>query len=221
MHASFVPRPGERQASGSPDRAAIAAVVAVALCVSVTVMSVRTDVFRQFLAPLRPGRLLDLATGHGHFARIAHEIGWDVVAVDARDERMPMTDGIEWRVSDVREFPVDGYDVISNLGLMYHMDIESQVELYTRCAPTPMLLDTHHATRVEGTDGGYEGSWYREPGLTTSSWGNARSFWPTRPELLRLLADCGYESVWELLPSYLPDRTFYWCAPGPPTRGGD
>lgn len=46
----------------------------------------------------------------------------------------------------------------------------------------------------------YEGFWYPED---TSQWGasldNPRSFWPTRPSLLNLLADAGFSSVAEVL----------------------
>jgi hypothetical protein len=45
-----------------------------------------------------------------------------------------------------------------------------------------------------------------------SSWGNERSFWPTPDTLYRMLGERGYE-VMESRPWYLPDRTFFLCAP--------
>lgn len=80
--------------------------------------------FGSILSSQKPGRLLDLGTGHGRFAQAAKEMGWQVTAVDARGERFPWTGGIEWIVSDVRDFefgPGD-YDCVSFLGLFYHLD---------------------------------------------------------------------------------------------------
>jgi hypothetical protein len=166
-----------------------------------------------------PGRLLDLGAGHGAFSLIALELGWDVTAVDARTVRMPMTSGIRWIESDVRTFDVSGYDCIALLGLLYHLELPDQLDLLRRCAPTPTILDTHHSVRPSTTVDGYAGHFYREPGasaeelapIATASWGNTRSFWATREDLVRMLHDCGYRSVFAEEPAYRPDRSFYLC----------
>lgn len=64
--------------------------------------------FRQILRPLRPGRLVNLGTGHGKFAMLAEGLGWEVTGVDARTQRLPQSNTIEWVESDVRRFPLDG-----------------------------------------------------------------------------------------------------------------
>lgn len=201
------------------------------MAITVTVLSVecernaplgepRLDVVRSLLAPLRPGRLLDVATGHGLFALLAHELGWDVTAMDARTERMPAMPGIQWIQGDVRTFDVSGYDVIMILGLLYHLDIDDQVDLLRRCAGTPLILDTHVALKPAGSRSGYRGSVFLEvPDLPpedherceTASWGNKESWWTTQEELLRLLRDVGYRWTFPLTPSIRPDRTFYYC----------
>ena len=132
---------------------------------------------------------------------------------------MPMTEGIRWVQEDARTVDVSGYDCIAVLGLFYHLGLVDQRELLRRCAGTPMILDTHHALRSTVVVDGVEGRMFREPGttqeelaqVTTASWGNPESFWPTQAELLRMLDEAGYRTVLALQPPILPDRTFYLC----------
>lgn len=180
----------------------------------------REAIFRRHLATLRPGRLLDLATGHGKFAVIARNLGWEVTAMDVRDVRFPSVPGIRWVVGDVRTFDVSGYDVISNLGLLYHLELDDVISLIERCAPTPMILDTHVSLRANRRERGYKGHLFREvssddpeemASTATAAWGNLVSFWPTEKALLRMLRRGGYSDVYRLSPRYEADRTFYWC----------
>lgn len=179
----------------------------------------RLATFRHILAALPPGRLVDLGAGHGAFSLIGQELGWEVTAVDARTERMPMVDGIRWVQEDVRTFDVGGYDCIAILGLLYHLGLDDQRALLRRCAGTLTIVDTHHALTAKVTVDGWAGRFFDEPGATTeeiarvptASWGNAESFWPTRPELIRMLHEAGYSTVLALEPPIMPDRTFYLC----------
>lgn len=174
----------------------------------------RVEVCRSILAPLRPGRLLDLGCGHGKFSLMASSMGWEVTGVDARTERMPEDENIEWVQSDVREFEIGHYDCILLLGLLYHLPVEDQLPLLRKCSEAAPLtiLDTHVAGdgKLHKREG-YLGTLYKEPGLTTSSWGNQTSFWATYPELLRMLRDTGFSHVAPVLPPYTEDRTFYIC----------
>lgn len=180
----------------------------------------RLDVVRSLLAPMRPGRVLDIATGHGKFALLAHELGWDVTAMDVRTARMPTRPGITWTQGDVRTFDVSGYDLIMILGLLYHLDMDDQIDLLQRCSGTPLILDTHVALKVTGSRSGYQGKVFLEvPELAaedhercdTASWGNKESWWTTQDELLRLLRDVGYRWTFPLTPSMSADRTLYYC----------
>jgi hypothetical protein len=179
----------------------------------------RLATFRQILGVMPPGRLLDLGAGHGAFSLIGLDLGWDVTAVDARTERMPMTDGIRWIEADARNVDVTGFDCIAILGLLYHLGLDDQLALLRRCAGSPTILDTHHALHAAVTVNGWEGRIFKEPGSTpeelarvpTASWGNPESFWPTQPELLRMLHEAGYQTVLVLEPPILPDRSFYLC----------
>lgn len=174
----------------------------------------RVEVCRSILAPLQPGRLLDLGCGHGKFSLLASSMGWEVTGVDARTERMPEDKNIEWVQSDVRMFEIGRYDCILLLGLLYHLPAEDQLSLLRKCSRAAPLtiLDTH----VAGEDKlhkreGYLGTLYKEPGLATSSWGNETSFWATYPELLRMLRDAGFSHVAPVMPPYTEGRTFYIC----------
>jgi SAM-dependent methyltransferase len=192
----------------------------------------RPAMFRSILSSQKPGRMLDLGAGHGRFAQLAQDMGWDVTAVDARGERFPRTQGIEWIVSDVRtfEFGPGDYDCVSVLGLFYHLDLADQLELLRKCSGTFTLLETHVAVEAETTEGGYEGKIYVEapPTVTDeqlrsapqSAWGNRQAFWPTEDGLLKMIRDSGFSFVAPVRPFYYADRgrymsnrTFYLCYP--------
>lgn len=142
-----------------------------------------------------------------------------MTAVDARTERMPMTEGIRWIQSDVRTVDVADYDCIAILGLLYHLELKDQLDLLRRCAGTPTILDTHHALHSAITIDGWQGRIFVEADVTpqelaeipTASWGNPESFWATEPELVRMLHESGYRTVLALQPPILPDRNFYLC----------
>jgi hypothetical protein len=178
--------------------------------------------FKALLGLFPPGRLLDLAAGHGLFSVTAQEMGWRATAVDARTERMPMTPGIDWVQHDVRTYDVSGFDVIALLGLLYHLELPDQLDLLRRCSGTVTILDTHHSNRPTHVEQGYAGHTFTEVAkdqeeriaeTATAAWGNLTSFWATQPDLVRMLQDCGFETVLALVPPNSPDRTFYLCLP--------
>lgn len=176
----------------------------------------RLEVFRSLLGSISGERLLDLGCGHGKFSVAAAEMGWSVVGVDARTERMPGDGRVEWVQSDVREYSVEGFDVISVIGILYHLDQPSQMDLLRRCAASGAsvtILDTRVGLKQKANEGGYRGERYREPGLTTSSWGNDVSFWPTEESLIRMARDAGFSLVAPVRPPRTEYRTFYLCYP--------
>jgi len=171
----------------------------------------RLAIFRSLLAPIAPGRYLDLGTGHGKFALIAHDLGWDVTAVDARKERMPMTPGIRWELSDVRDYEIGEFDCVAILGLLYHLELNDQIDVLRRASRSQLVIvDTHYALSAKVEVSGIQGQWFEEK-LTepTASWRNERSFWPTKPHLLDIMYGSGYSFVWELAPPYHENRNFF------------
>lgn len=182
----------------------------------------RIAIFKSILKPFSPGRLVDLGAGHGKFSVAAQELGWAVTAVDARTVRMPMTEGIEWIESDVRDFDPSSYDCICVLGLFYHLTLEDQLALLGKCAGTLTILDTHVAGRVDVSLAGYKGHYFEEvPGATVqernaspaASWGNETSFWPTEESFIRMARDRGFSQVSAVSPPHAKNRTFYVLYP--------
>lgn len=171
----------------------------------------RVEIVRDLLVRLPPGRLLDLATGHGTFALVAQGLGWDVTAVDARTTRMPATEGVKWIQADVREFPIGGFDVVTVFGLLYHLDLEAQLDLLSRCHPALTLIDTHVSSRPTTILDGYLGHYFEEEQEDPrASWGNPVSFWPTEESLCRMLFEAGFSAVHKVEPPPVTaDRTFY------------
>ena len=179
--------------------------------------------FRQMLGTFPVGSMIDLGSGHGMFAQRAADQGWRVTALDARGDRYPEDSRIDWRVGDVRDADLGGFDVIACLGLFYHLTIDDQLDLLARASGTPIVLDTHVANEQPVpmrlsepvTMHGYTGRLYTEPDQTTNSpasWGNAKSFWPRTRALHRMLDAQGYD-VLTATPWYLPSRTFFLCLP--------
>lgn len=183
-------------------------------------------IFLEILQRFSPGRMLDIGTGHGLFARLAADCGWEVTAVDARETRFPNDARIRWVHEDVRTFDVSGYDVLSCLGLWYHLTLDDQLDIVNRAQGTPLILDTHFAllrwqdhgktrdvlTRRLVKDRGYEGRLYDESELqdrSTASFHNTQSFWPTEASLRAQLRAAGYDIIEDVRPDIGRDRRFF------------
>jgi hypothetical protein len=189
--------------------------------------ALRIALFTDLLGRFRRGRLVDLGAGHGIFARVAADLGWEVTAVDARDERFPDDPRVTWVRSDVRACvgqELDA-DVVACLGLWYHLTLADQLALAACCAPRPLILDTHlgmpsdddhplHHRRLSRlrTLDGFQGRLYSEQqgGVRgTAAFGNDQSFWPTAASLERQLLEAGYDVVEQVSPAVATDRRFY------------
>lgn len=167
---------------------------------------------------VRPGRrLLDLGAGPCVFARRARDAGYEVTAVDGRTERVPWDelDGIAFVESDVRDVDVSGYDVISILGLLYHLTAHEQEQLLARCCyGATVIVETQvHDPQVVPpaaepwghalvTEGPYEGVIYPENANAMASIGNPTSFWHTEASLLLLFENAGYDRVVIVAPGH-------------------
>jgi hypothetical protein len=182
----------------------------------------RMATYRHILSLMPSGSLLDLGAGHCKFAIIARDKRYSVTAVDARDERVPYKDlgTIVFSKSDVRQFPVRGYNVILMLGLLYHMTLADQRDLLRRASTSITVIDTQlrdaNVKPTSSSDGWherlvreqeYEGVQFRENEKNPiGGVGNAYSFWHTRESLLRLLEASGYSKTVVIQPPY---RTKY------------
>lgn len=198
-------------------------------------------IFEAILAPLAPGKLLDLGAGKGNFSMSAASFGWEVTAVDVRTVRWPEADSesrpeaaallesIRFVQSDIREFTIERneYDLICILGLLHHLEVPDQVALIRKCAGTPLLIDTRIASAEIDSFGDYRGMLIKEHGETreerdevaTASWGNETSFRHTEESLTRLLRDCGYPVVFQARPPHRREYTFYFALPRAAEKG--
>ena len=171
-------------------------------------------------------RILDLGCGEGVYAIEAGLRGAEVVAVDARTERMAEgadcaarhgLSNVSFRQEDVRGVSPDThgeFDVVYCLGLLYHLDgpdLFSLLErIYELCGDALMvdtLVSLKGGTEVAHRNSVYEGERHREHDDHDSdvvrrsrvlrSIDNTFAFRPTRASLVRALHDVGFSSVLE------------------------
>lgn len=176
--------------------------------------------------PLDQVRILDLGCGDGVYAIEAGLSGAQVVALDARTERMAVgaacalrhgLTNITFLEGDVRRVRLathGEFDVVYCLGLLYHLDIPDVLDLlenlYQVCAGF-LVVDTWVTTarepRAHRDARSYDGIRVREHedddppavrrGALLKSIDNSMSFHFTRPSLFRALHDVGFSSVFE------------------------
>ena len=179
------------------------------------------------LEPPEGKTLLDLGAGHGKISKMARSYGYGVTAVDARSVRFPKRRGdITWTVADVSKYEIKFFDVILMLGLLYHLPLDRQLNLLTRCALNckQLIIDTHVCLEDNPdkilTPEGYEGWVYHEAdtiaGLKNrppAAFNNTDSFWPTPDALERMCLDFGFSSVVRHEPRHAKDRIFFLVTP--------
>lgn len=187
------------------------------------VMQVTRDLSLQAFDTLR---ILDLGCGEGVYAIEAGLRDADVVALDARTERMDLgvacaarhgITNVRFVQEDVRRVTRQAYgefDVVYALGLLYHLDapdvfsvLENIYELCTRMVVVDTIMSLTGESGVEWRGRVYRGQRCREHGDDDSnevrrsrvlrSIDNTFSFRLTRESLVRALQDVGFTSVFE------------------------
>jgi hypothetical protein len=195
------------------------------------------SVFRSILAPMKPGRLLDLGAEKPGFAVTATHLGWQVTAVGALstdpaaevEESDPdlahLAQAITWVPADVREYPIERgeQDLVAIHSLLHRLTLEEQANLFRRCAGTPLLIDAKVANAVTERAGRYEGILMHERPAELAEKGEARDTSPDRAQadgfmlteesLIRLARDSGFPIVLVTRPPHRRDFTFYLCLP--------
>ncbi len=186
--------------------------------------ALRTLTYRYILDTLiespKGSRLVDLGAGHCIFSRISRARGYDVTAVDGREERVPEDlEGVAFVKSDVRDFDIGPFPVILIVGLLYHLTLDDQIDLLSRCPKdSEVVVDTQvhipglagHALAERGgfatrpvTENGYTGLVFPEVSNPMASIGNSTSWWHTEESLLTLFANAGFNHVTEVGPPYV------------------
>lgn len=177
--------------------------------------------------PLESLRVLDLACEEGLFSIELARRGAQVVGVEGRQENVARArfaadalglgnvDFVHGDVRDVSREAFGAFDVVINVGILYHLDAPDVFDFMERIAAAcdgVMVLSTHYARfpvfarRHAGRR--YWGSVFSEHRPSDSgadrlanrraSLDNASSFWLTRPSLFNLMADVGFTSVAEV-----------------------
>jgi hypothetical protein len=171
-------------------------------------------------------KIIDFACAEGVYAIEAALRGAEVLALDARTERM--NDGaraaerlgltnLRFEQTDLREVNVGShgiFDVIFFFGILYHLDYQEVFSvlnnIYEMCQKF-IIIDTHIALRgqhsFQHNGESYDGLRVREHADTDSqevrksrlgaSVDNPFSFWFTKESLLRLLNNVGFTCVCE------------------------
>jgi len=176
--------------------------------------------------PLDQLRILDLGCGEGVYAIEAGLRGADVLAIDARDERM--REGAEcaarhglrnvrFERGDARELSAEragSFDIVYCLGLLYHLDapevfpfLAAVRELCAGALIVDTLISLEPDTEVTYLDRAYRGERTREHGdddppavrrqRLLRSIDSTFAFRFTRESLVRALRDAGFPSVLE------------------------
>lgn len=192
--------------------------------------AVRRKVFTWLLDEVLPSgnSMLDLGAGPCVFARLAAAQGYVVTAVDGRVDRVPtdLPPGVSFTHADVRTYPnVSGWDVVSVLGLLYHLTLDDQRSLLGRIDGSAVIIETQihdpanyprgtgdWARRPVTTEDGFEGVSFPEGTGLAASIGNPESFWHTEPSILRLFDEAGYSKcriIDPLFVSQIGARKFY------------
>ncbi|HEX8075986.1 MAG TPA: methyltransferase domain-containing protein [Thermoleophilaceae bacterium] len=192
---------------------------------------------------LGSARVLDLGCNDGGFSLELARLGArEVLAIEGREANLAKAiasrdaEGltqIEFLHGDARDLSRERhgqFDVVLCLGLLYHLDVPAVFEFARALASvcrgyalveTQVGLSAKQTVRYDGKS--YEGLWYDEDvAQAGASLDNRRSFWPTKPSLVNLLADAGFTSVAEVLHPVVPtlapyrDHTLLLAAMGDP-----
>jgi SAM-dependent methyltransferase len=195
-------------------------------------MQITRDLGRQPFAKLR---ILDLGCGEGVYAIEAGLRGAEVVAVDARTQRMDQGAACALRhgLSTVRFVQEDvrrvtratfgSFDVVYLLGLLYHLNapdvfsvLESIHNLCTGLLVVDTLISLKSESAVEWRGQSYAGQQCREHedgdtdelrrSRVLKSIDNTFSFRFTRESLLRALHEVGFTSVYECSVPFAPGK---------------
>ena len=113
-----------------------------------------------------PCRVVDLGTGSGLIGLQIRDAGGDVTLVDCSPKRLlPEAKPLFVR-ADVPDVPLTKFDLIVCAGLLYHMNLSTQIRFAEAVRRKPVILDTHFSLRPDTARGDYLGQ-FRKPSAST------------------------------------------------------
>ena len=174
--------------------------------------------------PLAGLRVLDLGAYEGGLSIELALGGAEVMAVEARHPHvaklrfaaealgLERVTAVEGDVRDLRALVAGPFDVVLCLGVLYHLDhpdvfrlVRAVAELTASFAVFETQVSLTRAREVTDDGTAYWGRDHAEdPWSAGAAVGTTRSFWLTRPSLLRALGAAGFTSVTEAVHPAIP-----------------
>jgi hypothetical protein len=191
------------------------------------------------LSRCEKGKLIDLGCGHGNHSIIARNLGFEVTAIDGRFERIPVDRFMEKGVTFIKQFvenvDLTGYDTVLASGILYHLTLESQLNLFEKLLTSDvknLIVNTHFVIFLNNSPqnkmfkhlltakveimGGYHYSYYDERedyvSRPEAAINNRLSCWFTFESLIRLIQEkAGFTDITILKPLLCEDRCWLIC----------
>jgi SAM-dependent methyltransferase len=162
-----------------------------------------------------PGRVLELGALEGGHTFALAEHALEVIAIEGRQENLEKArwlnsyfqktniQFIQENIETADLTPYGRFDIVFNLGVLYHLPAPWDLLAKLRALTQWMLLWTHVAPsrwrrsrHPRAVRNGYDGVLYPEHGAKDPLSGmSPSSFWPTEAELIRMLRDNGFSKV--------------------------
>lgn len=154
------------------------------------------------------GRVLELGSLEGgHTFQLAARSA-RVTAIEGRPQNVERArfvqgvlgvENVEFVEADLEQTPLrtfGRFDAVFCSGLLYHLPRPWELIAQLGEVAPGVFLWTHYAKTAKTTADGVAGIWYSEHGRKDPLSGlSRRSFWPTLPELRRLLAEAGLARI--------------------------
>jgi len=105
------------------------------------------ELYRNELSNLQEHKsIIDIACGHGKYSIVSQESGFSTLGVDARTERVPLTEfenlGIGFRQTNLEDIEEINHDICLLFGIFYHLDLAQQLDLLGKINSKVTLIHT-------------------------------------------------------------------------------
>jgi SAM-dependent methyltransferase len=175
-------------------------------------------------------RIADLGCLEGGYTAAFAQAGYDVTGFEVRTDNSacckflaeclarPKLHFFQDDVRDIFRCALpDEWDAVFCCGLLYHLNSPvAFLDQMARATRQLLIVHTHYSAHPDAEHEGRRGHWYTEGKGRWESWGNERSFWLARHELMSVMRDVGFDMVFEQA-DYLADIRDYGAG-GPEAR---
>ncbi len=154
-------------------------------------------------------RVADLGCLEGGYTAAFAQAGYLAVGIEAREENMTKCRLVQEALGlpnmgfiqdDARHLQRLGqFDAVFCCGLLYHLDDPAAfLKMLGTVTRRLLIIQSHYSQSCHEEHEGYRGHWQPDnpsDGDVWGSWGNHRSFWMGRDELMRAMTDAGFTGV--------------------------